>query len=853
MKFKEFRRRICRMALSLLICFVSLMPAFRQKVMAESISEEMFGEVYFFYNASGGYVIDDVWSVSRSRWYLNGHTAYCINPDVLVTYEDVYAAEDFMQYEDLPLSTRERLADIAHFGCTPDHDEALDYVAAQLMIWMAVNPVLSSTQVFVQPGESMVLVDGTDVTGSVQDHINRIENDISRYHTHPDLVIYNASSGEYLDSSAAVIDVAVEDEIVITDNAGVLPYFQLISEPEGTDVSHDGSSLSLCLHEPLPEGELVMRRREADTDTYGGVIFYRASGSQNIVSAGAASDTEHVSLKFRARGVDLRISKTSSDCLMALKDARLGLYEDTNENSLFDEGEPLVEEFVSGEEEHVIHDLIPGRHYVLHEITPPNGHVRADDIPFVPERRDLGSGISCQMTDRTFQVIVRKNTQRNDRIADVELTVFDARTMEPAKNGEGREARRRTAADTDWDCSEFLQEGREYILRETELIGGVFKSADTRFTAPKAGDPVLYVSVTMVDQTYQVHVRKVDNTENASIVPEVMLKLYEKTEAGEKELASHVTDENVEYWNVTEYVRAGRSYVLKETESAPGYYLSDEVEFTLPSSEKLQEDDYIYEIVMVDDIHNVVFGKKDEDGNWLEDAVILILDEEMEARMKEKSEEEKENLIKGEDYLYRFTSVSEGTRIDENGEEIRLYSGRTYYMHEEKAPFGYVPAAEDVPFTVTGTLEMLQEAVMIDERQNAYIAVYKYDAEDRRTPLKGAEFTVYRKKDGRPAKDAEGRDAVMKTDEKGQCTFILPYDKDGYEIRETGAPAGYLKGSEKVQVMIENAEAFDPKTPLTFRFYDRTVPKTSARAPLFTAMVSCLALAVFVFLQKRHE
>ena len=78
----------------------------------------------------------------------------------------------------------------------------------------------------------------------------------------------------------------------------------------------------------------------------------------------------------------------------------------------------------------------------------------------------------------------------------------------------------------------------------------------------------------------------------------------------------------------------------------------------------------------------------------------------MEERMKTMDEEEKQNLVKGEDYLYRFASKEEGIRVDEDGEEIRLYSGRTYYLHEEQAPFGYVPAAEDAPFTVTGTLEM---------------------------------------------------------------------------------------------------------------------------------------------------
>ena len=85
-----------------------------------------------------------------------------------------------------------------------------------------------------------------------------------------------------------------------------------------------------------------------------------------------------------------------------------------------------------------------------------------------------------------------------------------------------------------------------------------------------------------------------DNTENASIVPEVTLTLYELAGEEEKELASHRTAETEEYWNVTNLVRAGHTYRLKETETAPGYYLSDDIDFAIPEAEKLQEDDIVY-------------------------------------------------------------------------------------------------------------------------------------------------------------------------------------------------------------------------------------------------------------------
>ncbi len=157
-----------------------------------------------------------------------------------------------------------------------------------------------------------------------------------------------------------------------------------------------------------------------------------------------------------------------------------------------------------------------------------------------------------------------------------------------------------------------------------------------------------------------------------------------------------------------------------------------------------------------------------------------------------------------------------------------------------------------MPFTVTGTLEMCQDVAMTDERQDIHISVYKYDADDKKTALSDTEFTVYRKKDGMAAVDSSGNQAVRRTDEKGQCSFVLPYEKEGYEIRETAAPSGYLNSSKPAEVMISDEKAFDPKTPVAFRFYDRRIPETSAKSPAVTALIACLALTLFVCLQRHH-
>ena len=836
--------RLCRIMAVLMLALSAVFVQGALPVSAEAITEIPLSEVYFFYSADGGYVVDNAWSVAWGRWELNDKPGFCIEPAVYATFDDVYSAEDIRSYDGLSMDVKQRLADISHFGYNSEHSSEMDWIATQLMIWIAVDPVLSGTVVYVQEGSSHMLTDGVEITSDVQEIIDRIENDISAYHTEPQLEIYNATADQYLDPEADEIEACVEDEIIITDKAGVFSDYEIKENSSGdADVTKDGNTLRLQFHSAGADQELTFLHLAADEDSEGTVFFYRAPGSQSLMSAGAASDAMRTSLNFKAVGVDLHITKASSQKLLALEGASLGLYEDADENGIYDEGEPLVEEFLSGVDEYTVRNLIPGRHYVLHEIDAPNGYTSAEDIAFFPQREDAETGLSCQMIDEAFTVIVRKNTQRNDRIADVELSIIDAETGEIARNQNGEEAVYKTMADTDWDCSKYLQEGKTYILRETELVGGVFKSADVVFTAPKAGDPVLYVAVTMTDQTYQVHVRKVDNTENASIVPDIVLTLYETGEE-ETELASHKTDAKEEYWDITEYVRAGKTYRLKETETAPGYYLSDDIVFDIPEAEKLQEDDYIYEITMVDDVHNAVYGKKDEDGTWIEGAIMLILDEEMEERRKEAAEE-KEDFVQGEDYLYRFVSKKEGTKTDENGEEIKLYSDRTYYLHEEKAPFGFVPSEEDVPFTVTGTLEMVQEVYMTDLRQDVFISVYKYDADEKEKPLKDAEFAVYRKKDDKEI--ARGT-----TDEKGEVSFVVPYEEEGYYILETKAPSGYQKDSHREEVLIEEESCFSQKTPLVYTFYNRTVVDTSAAAPAATAFISVLALALFMYLQKKH-
>ena len=71
-----------------------------------------------------------------------------------------------------------------------------------------------------------------------------------------------------------------------------------------------------------------------------------------------------------------------------------------------------------------------------------------------------------------------------------------------------------------------------------------------------------------------------------------------------------------------------------------------------------------------------------------------------------------------------------------------------------------------------------------------HLSVHKTDSEDG-SPLSGAQITVYHASGNREARDVNGKRATGTTDENGEVSFVLPYDPQGYYVRETKAPKGY--------------------------------------------------------------
>ena len=132
-----------------------------------------------------------------------------------------------------------------------------------------------------------------------------------------------------------------------------------------------------------------------------------------------------------------------------------------------------------------------------------------------------------------------------------------------------------------------------------------------------------------------------------------------------------------------------------------------------------------------------------------------------------------------------------------------------YYLHETKAPEGYLLGIEDIPFVVDQEFDWENPLSITypDAPAKGKIRVTKTDKETDKPIPSGAEFTVT------AAEDITTPDGTIRT-EKGTVVATLTTDEKGkaetealylgkYVVKETKAPNGYLLNPKEFAVTLE--------------------------------------------------
>ena len=215
-----------------------------------------------------------------------------------------------------------------------------------------------------------------------------------------------------------------------------------------------------------------------------------------------------------------------------------------------------------------------------------------------------------------------------------------------------------------------------YELQEVKTLDGLVLN-ETKYE----------VKFTQKDTTTKVY------TETREVVNDTTLVEISKTTiTGDKELEGaelSVIDENgkvIDKWtssnktHTIEGLTVGKEYTLREDLAPLGYVKATEVKFRVENTNETQK------VVMIDKI--VEMTKNDIGGEEIEGAELKVFDKEG-------------NIVD------EWTSTNEAHKIK------NLVEGKTYTLHEEYAPEGYV-IATDVEFTVSKDKET-QKIEMIDK------------------------------------------------------------------------------------------------------------------------------------------
>ncbi len=220
---------------------------------------------------------------------------------------------------------------------------------------------------------------------------------------------------------------------------------------------------------------------------------------------------------------------------------------------------------------------------------------------------------------------------------------------------------------------ELFSSQKRYLLTETTYFNDGSTFANGRMAFETDGDGSV-TAITGYDKERQIAVSKLDTVSQKEL-PGAQLQILD--EEGNP-LEEWVSGDQPHFLETL--LRSGKAYVLRESAPPPGYVRADSITFTV------LDDDSVKEVVMTDEPTRVSVMKTDVDGeNGLAGAKMQIL-EQIDAPEGQSQDQVRliEEWISTED-----AHVIEGT----------LEAGKTYILHEEAAPAGYV-RAEDILFTV---------------------------------------------------------------------------------------------------------------------------------------------------------
>ena len=386
--------------------------------------------------------------------------------------------------------------------------------------------------------------------------------------------------------------------------------------------------------------------------------------------------------------------------------------------------------------------------YWLHEVTPPEGYLRAEDVKFTVSH--YGEDIHVSMTDEPVGDEV-KFVKEDLGGSSVRGAVLEVRTKGTD------EAYVWVSDGTPHTISEELKPGKTYIYHESSAPEGYARSADIEFTldengvvagahyVDEDGTPILYDkygfttaikanadgsyeldgshvqidrdgnavdkdkkvvaegvkleiditgnTIVMKDAPTDVTIRKTDSVTGKSLAGATLQVI----DSDEKIVAEWTTDETGAF-KLEKALTPGGTYTLREKETVDGYYYSRDITFTVNEDGKPQTVEMRNrEIIVVTPPDKPDEPDDDKPIIWLLKHAVGDPDHILQGGTFQVLSEDKSEVL-----IDSFTMDGTWQEWD-----VVLQADHSYWLHEVTPPDGY-KKAEDVKFTVSHYGEDIQ-------------------------------------------------------------------------------------------------------------------------------------------------
>lgn len=399
--------------------------------------------------------------------------------------------------------------------------------------------------------------------------------------------------------------------------------------------------------------------------------------------------------------------------------------------------------------------LAVGKKYGYWESSAPDGYIKADPIYFTIQTdgsvTDLdGNPITLQMVDRATQVEISKYNDNEEPLSGAKMQILDS---------DQNVVEEWITDGTTHTITGKLVYGKTYTLHEAAAPTGYYTAEDMEFTVGKD-----LVSIGMVDDATWAGIIKTDDRGHDVIG--AVLQVKDKSGNVIEEWTTDGTRHELKA-----VLNPDETYILHEVSAPEGYFLSEDLEFTV--GQRVIMEDVKQTGLTVGKLSDIQEQTAGQELIFLPGAKLQIID-------------------KNDNVLDEWTTENAQHQISKV-----LTPGETYTLHEVSAPDGYC-VAEDISFTLNDKGEFVKS----DDYESGEMWIRMYDlatkieiqkTDENGKPLSGAALQVI-------AADADGKETLVDswiTDGSVHQIYGKLIAGQTYILREASAPKGYAKAADQ--------------------------------------------------------